>query len=108
MCLAIPGKIQSIRHEYDGKIKMAKISFGGIVKDATLDMVPTAEVGDYVLVHVGVAISIVNEEEAKRTFQYLEEMGEVEDELCAGDRILLGQVDAPGIAGVNHPKPSLN
>ncbi len=85
MCLAIPGKIQSIRYEYDGKIKMAKVSFGGIIKDATLDMVPTAEVDDYVLVHVGVAISIVDEVEALRTFAYLEEMGEVEDELCIKD-----------------------
>jgi hydrogenase expression/formation protein HypC len=85
MCLAIPGKIKSIRTEYDGKIKMAKVSFGGIIKDATLDMVPEAKVDDYVLVHVGVAISIVNEEEAARTFKYLEEMGEVEEELVIKD-----------------------
>ena len=85
MCLAIPGKIKSIRTEYDGKIKMAKVSFGGIIKDATLDMVPDAKVDDYVLVHVGVAISIVNEEEAARTFKYLEEMGEVEEELVIKD-----------------------
>ena len=82
MCLAIPGKIKSIRTEYDGKIKMAKVSFGGIIKDATLDMVPEAKV---VLVHVGVAISIVNEEEAARTFKYLEEMGEIEEELVIKD-----------------------
>ena len=85
MCLAIPGKIKSIRTEYDGKIKMAKVSFGGIIKDATLDMVPDAKVDDYVLVHVGVAISIVNEEEAARTFKYLEEMGEIEEELVIKD-----------------------
>ena len=60
---------------------MAKVSFGGIVKEATLEMVPQAKEGDYVLVHVGVAISVVDEAEAQRTFQYLEEMGEVEDEL---------------------------
>lgn len=94
MCLAIPGKIKSIRHEYDGKIKMAKVSFGGIVKDATLDMLPRAEVGDYVLVHVGVAISIVDEAEAKRVFEYLTEIGET-DELCEGDEQLLGQVARP-------------
>lgn len=94
MCLAIPGKIKSIRHEYDGKIKMAKVSFGGIVKDATLDMVPDAEVGDYVLVHVGVAISKVDETEAKRVFEYLENMGET-DELTESDYVP-GQVDAPG------------
>ena len=81
MCLAIPGKVMSIEHKYDGLVRMAKVSFGGIVKEASLEMVPTAKVGDYVLVHVGVAISIVDEKEAKRTFQYLEEIGEVEEEL---------------------------
>ena len=64
---------------------MAKVSFGGIIKEASLEMVPKAKVDDYVLVHVGVAISIVDEEEAKKTFQYLEEMGEVEEELNISD-----------------------
>ncbi len=59
---------------------MAKVSFGGIIKEATLEMVPQAKQGDYVLVHVGVAISVVDEEEAQRTFRYLEEMGEIEEE----------------------------
>lgn len=81
MCLAIPGKVQAIEEKYDGLMRMAKVSFGGIIKEASLDMVPQAKIGDYVLVHVGVAISIVNEAEAKRTFQYLEEMGEIEEEL---------------------------
>lgn len=81
MCLAIPGKIQSIESQYDGLVRMAKVSFGGIIKEASLEMVPKAKIDDYVLVHVGVAISIVDEKEAKRTFQYLEEMGEVEEEL---------------------------
>ena len=81
MCLAIPGKIKSIESQYDGLVRMAKVSFGGIIKEASLEMVPHAQIDDYVLVHVGVAISVVDEAEAKRTFQYLEEMGEVEDEL---------------------------
>ena len=81
MCLAIPGKIKSIETKFDGLVRMAKVSFGGIIKEASLDMVPKAKIDDYVLVHVGVAISIVDEEEAKKTFQYLEEMGEVEEEL---------------------------
>ncbi|MCI5083846.1 MAG: HypC/HybG/HupF family hydrogenase formation chaperone [Saprospiraceae bacterium] len=81
MCLAIPGKIKSIESKFDGMVKMAKVSFGGIVKEASLEMVPAAKEGDYVLVHVGVAISIVDEAEAKKTFQYLEQMGEVEEEL---------------------------
>jgi len=79
MCLAIPGKIKSIESLYDGKVRMAKVSFGGITKEASLEMVPHAEVGNYVLVHVGVAISVVDEEEAQKTFQYLEEIGELEE-----------------------------
>ena len=68
MCLAIPGKIKSIELQYDGLVRMAKISFGGITKEASLEMLPDANIGDYVLVHVGVAISKVNEEEAQKTF----------------------------------------
>ncbi|HMQ47152.1 MAG TPA: HypC/HybG/HupF family hydrogenase formation chaperone [Saprospiraceae bacterium] len=81
MCLAIPGKITQIEEQFDGLVKMAKVSFGGIIKEASLEMVPHAKVDDYVLVHVGVAISVVDEEEAKRTFEYLEAIGEVEEEL---------------------------
>lgn len=79
MCLAIPGKIKSISYEYDGLVRMAKVQFGGITKEASLEMVPAAKEGDYVLVHVGVAISIVNEEEAMLTFKYLEEIGEIDE-----------------------------
>ena len=79
MCLAIPGKIQTIEFQYGGTVKMAKVSFGGIIKEASLEMVPTAEVGDYVLVHVGVAISKVNEEEANKVFGYLREAGELDE-----------------------------
>lgn len=79
MCLAIPGKIKSIEIMYDGLVRMAKIQFGGIVKQASLEMVPHAKIGDYVLVHVGVAISIVDEEEAKKSFEYLELIGEIDE-----------------------------
>lgn len=79
MCLAIPGKIKSIESQYNGLIRMAKVQFGGIVKEASLEMVPQAKEGDYVLVHVGVAISIVNEEEAQKTFEYLKEAGELDE-----------------------------
>jgi hydrogenase expression/formation protein HypC len=58
---------------------MAKIQFGGITKQASLEMVPGAKEGDYVLVHVGVAISIVDEEEAKKSFEYLEMIGEIDE-----------------------------
>jgi hydrogenase expression/formation protein HypC len=79
MCLAIPGKIQSIETIHNGMVRMAKVSFGGIIKEASLEMLPTADVGDYVLVHVGVAISKVNEEEAAKTFEYLKEIGEIDE-----------------------------
>lgn len=85
MCLAIPGKIKSIELQYGGLVRMAKVEFGGIVKEASLDMVPHAKIGDYVLVHVGVAITIVDEEEAAKSFAYLREIGEL-DELVAGSQ----------------------
>jgi len=77
MCLAIPGKIKNIELEHNGTVRMATVSFGGITKKASLEMLPDADIGDYVLVHVGVAISKVNEEEAQKSFKYLEELGEL-------------------------------
>lgn len=79
MCLAIPGKIKTIESQMDGLIRMAKVQFGGIMKEASLEMVPHAKEGDYVLVHVGVAISVVDEEEARKTFEYLQEAGELDE-----------------------------
>ena len=79
MCLAIPGKIESIQSQYDGQVRMARVSFGGIIKEASLEMVPDAAVGDYVLVHVGVAITVVDEQEAEKTFEYLREIGEINE-----------------------------
>ena len=79
MCLAIPGKIKTIESRYDGLVRMAKVQFGSITKEASLEMVPAAKEGDYVLVHVGVAISIVDEQEARKTFEYLEQIGEIDE-----------------------------
>lgn len=79
MCLAIPGKITAIESRYEGLVRMAKVLFGGITKEASLEMVPKAQVGDYVLIHVGVAISIIDEAEAKKTFEYLADIGELEE-----------------------------
>ncbi len=79
MCLAIPGKIISITAQLDDTFRTAKVSFSGITKDVNLCMLPEANIGDFVLVHVGVAISKVDEEEAKKVFNYLKEMGEVEE-----------------------------
>jgi hydrogenase expression/formation protein HypC len=79
MCLAIPGKIMAITGQLDETFRIGKVSFGGIQKEVNLSMVPEAKIGDHVLVHVGVAISIVDEEEAKITFEYLKKIGEVEE-----------------------------
>lgn len=79
MCLAIPGKIQEITAQLDDVFRVAKVSFGGISKDVNLSMTPEAKVGDYVLVHVGVSIGIVSEEEAEKTLHYIREMGELDE-----------------------------
>ena len=76
MCLAVPGKILSISGE-DPLTRTGKIDFGGIQKPASLAYVPDAKVGDYVIVHVGFAISRVDEEEAQKVFEYLREMDEL-------------------------------
>jgi hydrogenase expression/formation protein HypC len=75
MCLAIPGKIVEIYAEND--LRMGKLDFGGTVRKCCLQCLPEAVVGDYALVHVGFAISLVDEAEAARTYQLLEEMGEL-------------------------------
>ena len=77
MCLAIPGKIIETL-ESDG-LKMAKVSFSGMVKQVCLEYTPDAAVGDYVLVHVGFALSIVDEEEAKRIFEALIQLDQLDD-----------------------------
>lgn len=79
MCLAIPGKIIEITGQLDETFRSGKVSFGGISKQVNLRMVPEANVGDYVMVHVGVAISVVDEDEAQKVFSYLKEMGEVDE-----------------------------
>ncbi len=79
MCLAIPGKILETE-ECNGN-RTARVQFGGITKQAYLNFVPEAGVGDYVMVHVGFAISRVDAEEAARTYQLLESMGLLESEL---------------------------
>ena len=83
MCLAVPGKVLEIS-ENDGT-RTGKVQFGGIVREACLDYVPQAGVGDYVLVHVGFAISMVDPEEAARTYQLLEEMGQLSELTAPGD-----------------------
>ena len=76
MCLAVPGKIVSIEGD-DPILREGKVNFGGIVKRVNLSLVPEAKIGDYVVVHVGLALSIVDEEEAKQVFEFLKTMGEL-------------------------------
>lgn len=78
MCLAVPGKILSVA-EGDPLERSGRVGFGGVVRDVNLSCVPEAGVGDYVIVHVGMAISKLDEEEAARIFSYLEEMNELEE-----------------------------
>jgi hydrogenase expression/formation protein HypC len=75
MCLAVPGKIISVVGE--DLARQARVDFGGVLKEVNLAYVPDAKVGEYVLVHVGFAISVVDEEEAGKVFGYLKEMGEL-------------------------------
>jgi hydrogenase expression/formation protein HypC len=75
MCLAVPGKIISV--EGEDLARQARVDFGGVLKEVNLAYVPEAKIGDYVLVHVGFAISIVDEEEAAKVFGYLREMDEL-------------------------------
>ena len=79
MCLAIPGKILSITKKEEGVMRTAKVLFGGITKETNLELVPEAREGDYVLVHVGVALTIVDEEEAQKTLRFLEGSGEMDE-----------------------------
>ncbi|HTW23357.1 MAG TPA: HypC/HybG/HupF family hydrogenase formation chaperone [Candidatus Baltobacteraceae bacterium] len=81
MCLAIPGKI--IGSAVSNGIRVGRVQFGGITRETCLDFVPEASVGDYVIVHVGFAISRVDREEAERSYELLESMGLLESELAS-------------------------
>ena len=79
MCLGIPGKIIAIYEE--DSLKMAKIDFGGIVKEACLAYTPEAKVGNYALIHVGFAISLMDEEEAQETLKLIKEVEDLSNEI---------------------------
>jgi hydrogenase expression/formation protein HypC len=78
MCLAIPGKIVEVREGPD-YARSGKVEFGSVLREVNLAFVPEANVGDYVVVHVGVALSKVDEDEARQVFEYLRLMGELEE-----------------------------
>jgi hydrogenase expression/formation protein HypC len=78
MCLAIPGKIVSVSGE-ETIFRQGKVDFGGIAREVSLAYVPEAQVGDYVIVHAGFALNTLDEKEANQVFEYLQQMGELEE-----------------------------
>ena len=80
MCLAIPGRVESISTE--GDVCIGRVNFGGIVKRVCLDYVPDIQVGDYTVVHVGFAISRIDEESAEKTLAVFRQMGMLDEELA--------------------------
>ncbi|NIP29818.1 MAG: HypC/HybG/HupF family hydrogenase formation chaperone [Candidatus Dadabacteria bacterium] len=78
MCLAVPGKIINIT-DNDPLTRRGKVSFGGIIKEVNLSFVPESDVDDFVMVHVGFAITMVDEVEARKVFEYLEQMDELSE-----------------------------
>lgn len=79
MCLSIPGKLIEITAQLDETFRMGKVSFDGVLKEVSLALVPEAKVNDFVMVHVGAAISVVDEKEAQKTFDILRQLGELND-----------------------------
>ncbi|HEY3414439.1 MAG TPA: HypC/HybG/HupF family hydrogenase formation chaperone [Armatimonadota bacterium] len=82
MCLAVPGKIKSIENT-DPVLRAGKVDFGGVSRDVNLSFVPEANVGDYVIVHVGFALSKLDEQEANEVFDYLRQMEEADAQVRA-------------------------
>lgn len=77
MCLAVPGKLLDVNGD-DPFLRSGRVSFNGVIKNVSLTCAPEAKPGDYVLVHVGVAISVIDEAEARETFRYLQAMGDLD------------------------------
>jgi len=93
MCLAIPGKVVAIAQE--NGLRMGRVDFGGVIKRVCLDYVPEVEVGDYTIVHVGFALSKIDEDEALKTLEMLTQMGALDEELAEGDEAFARAAAAP-------------
>ncbi len=93
MCLAIPGKVEEITS--DGMIRVGRVNFGGVVKNVCLDYVPEVEVGDYTIVHVGFAISKIDEETARQTLDDFRALGVLDDELAGEEEAFARAANRP-------------
>ena len=98
MCLSVPGKL--LERSDVGGVLVGKVQFGGIVREVCLDLLPEAAAGQYVLVHVGYAISLVDEEEARKSYEYMELAGMLDGELT--------EFPGDGPAPVLDTSPPLN
>ncbi len=83
MCLGVPGQVVQMWDDEASGLRMGKVRFGGVLKEVCLAYVPDVRIGDYVIVHVGFAISRINEQEAQQVFTYLKEIGAVDDDIAA-------------------------
>ncbi|HEY2584992.1 MAG TPA: HypC/HybG/HupF family hydrogenase formation chaperone [Tepidisphaeraceae bacterium] len=95
MCLGIPGKVVRTFHEHD--VLMGKVDFGGVSKQVCLEHVPDVQIGQYVLVHVGFALSKIDEDEARLVFEFLGKMKQLDELSVASPN------DSPGSAAVSSP-----
>jgi hydrogenase expression/formation protein HypC len=96
MCLAIPGKVEEISEE--NGLRVGRVNFGGVIKRVCLDYVPEVVVGDYTIVHVGFALSKIDEDEAVRTLEVFRQMGVLDDELSDGEEAFARAATAPQMA----------
>jgi len=96
MCLAIPGKVEAIAIE--NGLRMGRVNFGGVVKNVCLDYVPEVEVGDYTIVHVGFALSKIDEQTAQETLATFREMGMLDEELGTEEEAFARAAEAPQMA----------
>jgi len=102
MCLAVPGQVLEIVGD-DPLMRIGKVAFAGIVKEASLALLPDAGVGDYVLVHAGFAITLLDQAEAQRTLDYLEELGAVSAPLESTDAVPVPLENANVVASPSEP-----
>jgi hydrogenase expression/formation protein HypC len=93
MCLAIPGRVEQIIT--DGDVRMGRVNFGGVVKNVCLDYVPEVGVGDYTIVHVGFALSKIDEQSALETLELFRKMGALDEELASEEEAFARAANAP-------------